>query len=561
MLLVSDDLGPIGEIDPSIAYLLAACRGSRSIDEHVTVASGAGVAQHVSSIRQTLERLVAMGLLTPDDRLHRPASAPAPSSRLALTTVAIVTADRPALLDRCLASVASHCRTYGRRPRVVVVDGSRSDACRAENLQHVRTERGLESEYLGIVEARELRRRLVAAGIPESLAEFALTPGAVGANRNLALLATAGDDLMMLDDDVLVEPWTLPECSEHLAVGGHQEDCEVAWFATRDDALAATSPAAIDLLSVHGALLGRTLPALVAERQGQLDLGNACRHLLAALEQGEAPVVRATLMGIAGDSGTYCPDRQLFSAGAMRARLTADLTSYRCSMRSREVLRVATRYVLTHEAGGMSYAMGVSNRTPTPPFMPIGRNEDGVFSAMIGMLEPSSSLFAHLPYGIVHDSTRASVYGDAPMQSATETRLSELLLAVMRLTAASTFSISPATRRERIAAVLEDAAGLTRREFHRFIAHVLLRARSDELRATHADVCPPHFARALQQYADVLLENVTRPNFFVPVELQSASAEAALGETQEFLGRFSALLRGWPQMWAVARQCREQALQ
>jgi hypothetical protein len=555
MLLVSDALGPVGEIDPAVGQLLLRCRGSRSLDQHVTAVCASGLSHETVAIRQTLEQLIQAGLLKSEEELQAgaPDGQPVDGS---ISTVAIVTADRPASLRRCLAALVSHCQQYGASPRVLVIDGSRhidSQVLNRQALTGLVESDGL-AHYIGPSEAERWRKGLIGSGFAESLVTLALTPGAVGANRNLALLATTGENILMLDDDVLCAPWTLAVCGHQLALGGHYDEREVEWFEARASALGATLPASVDLLKVHGAVLGQTLSALVSRRVGELDLTNACSHLLTALENQEPSTVRATLMGIAGDSGTYGPDRQLFSAGATRARLASDLEAYRCAMRSREVLRISRKCLVTHEAGGMAYAMGVSNRTPPPPFLPAGRNEDGVFSAMVSFLDPAA-LFAHLPFGVIHDSDRPSSYADPPMQSATQTRIADLCLAIMRVCASTMFASSSDIRRQRLAAAFDDIAKLPREEFLRFSTRIMLLTRSEELRLAHAEACPPHFTQDLQRYASVLMENVRRPDFFVPVEMKDdISTERALCKTQSFLQGVGELIQQWPEIWATSRQ-------
>jgi hypothetical protein len=76
----------------------------------------------------------------------------------------------------------------------------------------------------------------------------------------------------------------------------------------------------------------------------------------------------------------------------------------------------------------MSYCMGLDNRSLLPPFLPVGRNEDGVFGVTLGLTD-ENALFAHLPYGVIHDSQRPSSYAeDEKMVSARRTRLSDLIL-------------------------------------------------------------------------------------------------------------------------------------
>ena len=128
--------------------------------------------------------------------------------------VAIITADRPHFLARCLTSLVRNCDVGRSRPRILIVDGSRQKRHRAVNMRtahQIATRTPHVVEYIGAEEVRELRDGLTAAGVPRSVVQFGLTPGAAGANRNIAVLRARGDDLLMIDDDVICAPWSLEE--------------------------------------------------------------------------------------------------------------------------------------------------------------------------------------------------------------------------------------------------------------------------------------------------------------------------------------------------------------
>lgn len=208
-------------------------------------------------------------------------------------------------------------------------------------------------------------------------------------------------------------------------------------------------------------------------------------------------------------------------------------------------MRIARKCAVTHEPRGMTYAIGLSNRLPLPPFMPIGRNEDGVFSAMLGLLDPTA-LFANLPVGIVHDSDRPSAYRDPAMLSATQTRLSEILIAVTRDCMGTLISRSPEDRWKGLSGTLLEIATLPARDFVQFTTGALLRARSDELRRIDGEECPDFLSDDLDRYQSILIENVSRPDFFQPIELGNApTIDEGFVRLQAFIGAFGTLLGDW----------------
>jgi hypothetical protein len=246
--------------------------------------------------------------------------------RREIATVAIITADRPHLLARCLKSLVRNCEVGHNRPRILIVDGSRQKRHRAANCRtahQIATRTQHVVEYIGAEEVRALRDGLTAAGVPRSVVEFSLTPGAAGANRNIALLQARGDDLLMIDDDVICTPWSLKEREAGVAIAGTADLREVRFFSSRREALkAGRTP--IGLLNAHGQLLRATLTDLRSGvHGGVVDMRDSTGDRLPAVNDSRAYRVRVTMSGLARDSGTWCPYLMLLVSGDLKERLGA----------------------------------------------------------------------------------------------------------------------------------------------------------------------------------------------------------------------------------------------
>ena len=260
-------------------------------------------------------------------------------------------------------------------------------------------------EYAGPEEAAALRARLSAADVPDATLRFALKPGTTGANRNLAVLLSRGEHILLLDDDILCTPWTLHDAAPGVAVGGDEDLRTFDFFESRHDAVAAGRPSAVGLLDGHAELLGARLSNLAAGAE-PIDLTTASADLLAGIDTGRGDRVRATFPGLAGDSGTSCPHLLLFASGALKSRLH-DPAAFAIALGSREVTRIAGRHVVTRLPNCMAGCMGLANDGVIPPFLSEGRNSDGLFGVMFHFADPTA-LFGHLRYGVVHDSARPS---------------------------------------------------------------------------------------------------------------------------------------------------------
>jgi alkylhydroperoxidase/carboxymuconolactone decarboxylase family protein YurZ len=299
--------------------------------------------------------------------------------------------------------------------------------------------------------------------------------------------------------------------------------------------------------------------SLNGDSRRRVDLEDACVHLVWRLIEGQSLVIRITFSGLAGDSAIYSPERQLFSSGRARARLAATEEIYRTGLKYREIHRIADRYFMTHEPHCMAYCMGLANRTLLPPFMPSGRNQDGVFGALLLSCAPDT-LFSHLPLGIIHDSDRPPTYDGPENQSASETRLSELLISLIQRGTPSDLTVAALERIKRIAGFFKELADTSPQDFQSYATRAALDTRYRELTVIEAALSkrseyPGYWKAGFSAYRHALLTNVGRPDFFVPVEFQQrSSVESGFRQTQEFVRAFGRLLDNWPTLWSTFRE-------
>lgn len=474
-----------------------------------------------------------------------------------LTTIGIVTADRPAAVRRCLDALVRQCDAHAHRPRLLIIDGSRTPAHRTATeaiTSAAATASGHAVAYIGTTQATQFLARLM----PDAALTSALLPGAVGSSRNLLLLLTAGEHILAVDDDVICDTWARPGDAESLSLMGHQQErIDTDFWRDRASALEAIARIPIDILATHGALLGQSLPALIATSPGAVDLAQGCGHLRSALAEGRPLVVKVTLTGLAGDAGTYCPYRLLFSDGPLRARFWSDPAAFATALTSRDVTRIARTRIVTHDCSCMATCTGIANSAPVPPFMPVGRNEDGVFGAMLSACD-RSVVFGHVPFGIIHDSDRASSRTGTGMLSATETRVADLILSLVlraSLPEAATAPAAAMRRTGRAIAALGEMDGCALADLVTTVTREIReREFARAMQATDDPRCPEYWRAGLRAYRRAFVQSATKPDFFLPIEFHGlGSIEAgyrALGEFFRDLGR---LIDSWPDLWQRAR--------
>jgi hypothetical protein len=550
----------VTELDRAAASALRTVQGRKTLAEHARVAVGLGVCAEVDRALATLNALCALGFVQPvqEETNASPLRSVSPSS--AIRTVAVITADRPALLRRCLTSIREVTTRFDETCRVLVIDGSRDERHRSANhiiVEDVLGDGPCHGRHVTPVDEVRAHAGILRGAASPSVIEAALSSGRVGGNRNLVSVLTAGERVLMLDDDIVCSGWLPDRLGEGIEVGGHVDPRQWEFLTSRQQAVSTARSASQSLLQAHGDLLGRSLEELSRDTT-PLDFRSACSHVLGAIAEGLDPIVRVTMAGIAGDSGTYCPGRLLFATGPVSRLLATDAGAFNTAMSHREVRRTVPRTVLSHDSACMSYCIGVDNRDLLPPFMPDGRNEDGVFGRMLSFGD-RRALMAHLPYGIVHDSERPPQYDAGFTLSARQTRISELLRHLTRLVSSTTVQTTPADRLRRLAQFLIDVSQQEQRHFEAFVREVILTFRCEELaqatRVAEGGHAPEHLRSAIREYAREFRAHCSNRDFVVATEFTVAGSDPCDGlrRMQRFIGDFGQLLLEWPDIWEQFR--------
>jgi hypothetical protein len=535
------------------ARVLDQCRPVRTLSAH---AAHAAFALHLSplSVRVIVHDLVVAGLLRP---LQPPTPTPETSNVQGVDVIAIPTCDRPGSLARCLESYRTHCERWGRTTNLFVVDGSRTavgtqatQAC----VSAMKKSGGCLT-YVGHNVRNTFRCMAARAGFDADVVSWLLPDPpscyAAGATRNLALIVTAGSRVLMADDDTRCAVRVRADEIRGIALVGHEDPRETAWFGSRNESTSAGAEANADLLNAHGAVLGRSVASLCA-KDNSLDLTRSCKHLLSVLSGDKEGSVRISWSGLAGESAVYCPHGILFASGKTRERLAADPTFLRTALSSREVFRAVRQLTVTDEPSVMMYCAALDNAHLLPPFSPIGFNEDGQFGWLLRACD-RNAFIAQLPYSVVHDSVRASQYSDGAIASASEVRTTEVLKWLCQPWLGTCVIAGTEARMTNLALFISALADMTLEDFRMHLRDVVLETkwraaiRCESIQKEFG--YPPFWQAYLQQYIDTLLSSVTKPGFYLPVEWQHRDLLDGLKGFQSYLRMYGRALRLWPELW------------
>lgn len=373
------------------ARLLARCGRFRTVADH---------AQGDAAAIEALQQLRALGLLeawgdvaaggllraTPTRRLER---------------VGIVTRERPAAAARGVASLRERLAIHARSPAIVLYDDSDQPVPIAGTTTFARQD------------ARALADRLAArADVDPAIVRWALfaTPGAwaPGANYNRALLAGAGTDSCVFDDDVLFESYAT-QVRGGTGLAGIGDGPRLWPYRSRDEAFAAHVDTRGDPLAAHEAVLGRSVAEVVRDNGPFTQVANDLPSpVFRAVVDGRARVALSSL-GSLGDCGMASPHWYVQQAPDSLLRFAKDDATWAWARSTRALLRAPDRLTLSSGFAFMSMAWAVDRHALVPPFLPELRAADAMFARLLRHTD-DGALIAHHPLAIRHDPLEARAY-------------------------------------------------------------------------------------------------------------------------------------------------------
>jgi hypothetical protein len=487
-------------------------------------------------------------------------SVPVPPA-VRITSLVCPTAARPESLARCLDSYVDNAARFGRRDlRVVVVDGAVASAPRAATqavLARLQARTGSEVAYAGVEEKLRFAKRLVdTKAVPADVVKFGLfgLPGAgvvtIGANRNAALLATAGEGVLSVDDDTLCNVGTPPAVEPGIDVtraepysSSHPWELWTAGTTSEADGAAVGE---VDLLGGHERVLGRPVADCLAQG-GQAGGGG---------EVDPAARVLVTSNSLVGDCGWGSPTHYLFVTGRSLERLTGSDETYRVARRSRWVLRGVRRLTLCQGAENlMTTFYGLDNRTAVAPFLPVARGSDYVFGTTLSECRPAVHV-GHLPWTLEHRPQEARAFWEGEVLRSVsgfslDVMISILLRASCRALPASSSGVE---RLYAVGQVLEHESAAPR--FGEWAAAALaagwveLSARLQRRLAT-AERTGSLWASDLACYLE--RGSAALASVSAPVDLlHGRREEEAAALFREIVSNFGRLLQWWPEMVDVS---------
>lgn len=386
-------------------------REFRSLDEHVArlLATIPGLESQRDGVSRVLDGLIARGLLVSDRQfLQRVVAAPAREAA-PLRAVFIRGCDRPAQLERLLASLADYERRFrANRHYVLLDDSSTRDAINRHRdlLREFARSTGCKLTYIGASERERLVAKFAravpqAAAILPHLLAGAGTPDRFGGGRgwNLALLLSAGARLVLLDDDHRL-PLRRPDGARSGLDPNPAPGVFTEFYRNIENALGAGEEIDGDPFELHLDAAGTVLGGLAGTAQYAIERTSLRGLALSRLDhlRGDAPIL-ATHHGAYGSSRTESGAWLYQLPAASRANFVRDRDSY---LRNVEAGSIWYGYRQARASGAATFTpFALDNSVMLPCTNPFGRGEDALFSRVTELCHPGA-LTLELPVAIGH---------------------------------------------------------------------------------------------------------------------------------------------------------------
>jgi len=395
-----------------LAQILSTCSGLSTLPtlaEEARQKLGAGEAQ-LAGIRHALNQLVQLNLLQPESDLRAPLSQHQHSA-VEIEQLFIRSCDRPEDLDHLFNSLEAHHQRGHGLPQITVVDDSRDTSHIERNGQRIElasTRLGQSVRHIDRA-ARRQAIETIANGSGADVASLRwLVDGedtdlepSYGSTLNFALLLSAGQGLLVMDDDAELDPRALsPSPGRSIAVHDHQA-LTIGTLDLQRDELEQTAHVSLDAVAAHGHVLGSQLGTVLAgDTEATLNLDHLTPALAHDLKQ--APRIKLTGNGTLGDIGVGSLHGVLAERGSQLAAMAQLGPEGRQQGLSRRYTRSTDALQLAPAWQLMTTTLtGIDNSELLLPTIVHGRNEDLLFGEWLKFMHPNS-LIATFPWMLPH---------------------------------------------------------------------------------------------------------------------------------------------------------------
>jgi hypothetical protein len=325
--------------------------------------------------------------------------------------LAWITRDRTESISKSLESFIEGIKSNNRTADFIVFDDStpqnfeKSKKCIAT----LKRRHHIDIKLVGEAERKSLVNQINAKltnKVPRNVIEYGLhglnsVRHRTGANRNAFLLFTIGKRSLLTDDDIFCKI-SKNGNDKRITFTSNPSGLRISSkvFVNQSELVETTKFDHNDPIELHQALLGQSINTLVERYKNCVDLNDVDPHFVHDSLTSEKKV-RITMMGAAGDSGAGSPISKIFAPSDNLIPLISDISNFESKMKSRLVVQSYESYVIGRPNLLLGMNLGIDNTDLLPPFLPNGRNSDGIFSSILNKCF-RNCFIGHLPFVISH---------------------------------------------------------------------------------------------------------------------------------------------------------------
>ena len=490
-----------------------------------------------------------------------------PSEPARISCLATPTHGRSQLLPLTFGSYLANLRKNDRAPDILIADDSAEEVEQCATLNAVKQivqSAGRPIVYTGTVEKLSFLKALAnECAAPEAVLSFALLgdsrfPVTTGANRNGILLYSAGLLLLTVDDDSCCNPVYMPDKGhrEFITLGGESPG---AWKTPERIELSGSDDSVSwSIVGEHERFLGKPLPRVVAEHWAKLRLNRLSDRFLVDLSKATGQVI-ATFTGVAGDPGMRS-SAPIAMLRQYEPKFEMDSEEqYTEDLELRELVRHFQTTTICRNGFSMTTAVGLDHRVLLPPFLPICRNQDGLFVAVLRRIQPQG-YFAHLPFALMHKPS--GMRKNDPTWTSS-TRIADQIIEYVAAWPEPVVQLGAEERCTALGNYLIGISSMRQPEFEEMTRVLLLRRASRLIRDCEMAMArysgqPGFWVRDLCDRITEIRSATIRADFAVPCDLRGLlSLESIHNATQQLVRQFGELLCWWPEVVKASRSLAE----
>ena len=573
LLLHNTRNGKRAMVMPEVYATLLSCSQFQTLDHHIAniIERNPGMQGQQDNIHGVLKNMLDSGIMVSAKQISdslKGKSAVA-SDPVKDPVVAIITWERPQALERLLASVVNNCDSK-KVQCVYVIDDSRD----AENISQNQTlvekyaaELDAPLHYFGQQEQQALLADL-SVRLPqhESAIRFLADQSkwrnhwTSGLARNIALLLSCGQRLVMMDDDSVCDVYTPPRAKPDISFS--DDPREATFFAEEADWAAWHQPLNPDPIDRHMQCLGlpfsQALNLLGEQHLKAAGFTNASALLTSELEP-DSPVLMTECgsLGCPGTSNnTWLPDMAPGSLETMLAskHKTTNALNKRSVWSGRNNPHFAPR-------PNMSQITGFDNRQMLPPYLPIERGEDRLFGNMLDFVFPSAVTLDY-PWAIPHLPMPQRHWEEHERDFTSGDSFPMFFIEQVIMQKSSCLLSQPADRLKALADWLSNLAAASSESLSSMYRDSHLRTSSElsihlSSLLAEADASPADWQDYLKngiQALSVSMDKASRPDFPIKGRPQGLETAELVTFWQDTWSGFASALNAWPEIRIAAAE-------